>query len=177
MLTALTKTDNDELRSCVDVVRGNPLVSLVRVLMLVACVPMLLPPGICMCDAGALTCTDPHRTADLSSASYSPASGRCCHCHTSAETEPDLAAAEQSAHDHLPAPHDDHAQRCPAAPVDIEKLQRAESTIDACQVAVLLACFEGILLPVTHVPRLPVCSVECREYSPPLYLTHCSLII
>ncbi|MCU0705200.1 MAG: hypothetical protein MUF18_14600, partial [Fimbriiglobus sp.] len=77
-----------------------------------------------------------------------------------------------------PSPHDDdHAPGCPAATVGSDRLQWVEPTADTTPVTVLVA-FVGVgVLPQPGLCRPPYRHAHVRSCSPPLYLTHCSLVI
>lgn len=148
-----------------------------RVLMLVACVPLLLPPGYCMCKAGDTGCTPPLTKA--AGAITQPPSHKaegCSHRHvaqnnSTAEAPGDQPSQEPAA----PTPHD-HNPGCPAASPAVERLQWSEPTPGAT-VALLPATFVVIALAPTVVSRPTDPPGTHRPVSLPLYLSHCSLVI
>lgn len=142
---------------------------LVRVLTLLACGPLLVPPGICVCKAGEPACTDTHPV----SASPPHSTHRCSH-HT-ADPSPDSVPVDPPGQDNAPAPHD-HAPGCPAA-LSVEQLQRVEATADAGLLPVFVEFVGVFVSPVTHERRPTDRSVAHCYSPPPLYLTHCSLVI
>jgi hypothetical protein len=152
---------------------------LVRVLMLVACGPLLVPPGFCVCNAGEAGCTPlhcEHVAAHGTDAAPVDLPDHCSHRHGPAEaTASDHVQAGLPTPHPSPAPHD-HAPGCPAATAGVERPQRVEPTADASPVLVP-APFVGFLLaPVTGGTRPP--SPPTPWPSPlPLYLSHCSLVI
>lgn len=150
---------------------------LVRVLMLVACGPLLVPPGYCICKAGVTSCTPPLResvevrgTESISSHS----TARCSHRHDAPKAAHDFTPPGEPT---PPAPHDDHAPGCPAATVGGERLQWVEPTADTTPVAVRAAFVGFVLVPEMGGCLPPDRHVVNRPCSPPLYLTHCSLVI
>ena len=123
--------------------------------MLLACGPLLLlPAGVCVCKLGR-------------SVSKTVATGCCSeHHHSDDEKQPDR-------------PRDDHSPGCPAATAAVERVQWSEPTRDVT----------GELVPPTPVPvpvpftRLAIDHFPFRltpvldRTSPPLYLSHCALVL
>ena len=144
---------------------------LVRVLMLAACVPSLvLPPGVCPCRVGEW-CGAPHEHRDAAAVGH-------CSDHHGGDAS-DLAATDTSpdSHDHTggPVPHDD--RDCPCCrTADAIRDARVGPTTDPAGVSVPALAPTGFV-PAPAYPRpLPLAAV-IRPSSPPLYLSHCSLVI
>lgn len=150
---------------------------LVRVLMLVACGPLLVPPGFCVCKAGVTSCTPSHRESVGGRATTAEphSTARCSHRHDASKVASESTAPADPT---PPAPHDnDHAPGCPAATVGGDRLQWVEPTADTTPVAVQAAFVGYLLVPTTDGCRPPDRQHFNRPCSPPLYLTHCSLVI
>jgi hypothetical protein len=148
--------------------------------MLVACGPLLIPPGFCVCKAGEAGCTPLHRGhAEVHGTDAAPtdAHDHCSHRHGPAEdaTSDRTQAGLPAPHPH-PAPHD-HAPGCPAATAGVERLQRVEPTADASPVPVPAAFVGFLLVPVTGGTRPPNPPTSAWPSSLPLYLSHRSLVI
>lgn len=153
---------------------------LVRVLMLVACGPLLVPPGFCICKAGVTSCATSHRASvgvEGTAGEPSHSTARCSHRHDAPKVASDLASPGEPTPP-TPAPHDDdHAPGCPAATVGGERVQWVEPTADTTPVTVQVAFVGVVLVPVAGGCRPPDRHHVNRPCSPPLYLTHCSLVI
>lgn len=149
---------------------------LARVLMLVACVPLLLPPGICVCKAGQPVRTSSPLEQVEARTNPAPAAAKpgCC-------SQPRCTAESRSSSlppgDQSPAPPDDsHMPGCPASP-SAEAAKWVEPT----------QSFTTVLPPLDVVAIRPVQVVASAApliststnwpSSPPLYLSHCSLVI
>lgn len=152
---------------------------LIRVLMLVACGPLLVPPGFCVCKAGVTSCTPPHRASAGERATPAEPphpTARCSHRHVATDATDFTPPGEPTTP--APAPHDDdHAPGCPAATAGGERLQWVEPTADTTPVSVQVAFVGFALVPATGGCRPPDRRLVNRPCSPPLYLTHCSLVI
>lgn len=150
---------------------------LVRVLMLVACGPLLIPPGFCVCKAGVTSCTPSHRESvgRQATTAESHSTARCPHRHDTSKAASESTSPGEPT---PPAPHDDdHAPGCPAATVGGDRLQWVEPTADTTPVAVQAEFVGFLLVPATGGCRPPDRQHINRPCSPPLYLTHCSLVI
>ncbi|QEL20372.1 hypothetical protein PX52LOC_07465 [Limnoglobus roseus] len=111
---------------------------LVRVLLLVACGPLLVPAGFCVCHAD-----EPHPVGESQ----------------------------------LPDSHDDHQPDCPAsAQVDAYQpsLSVQSSLIDPGLTPESLVF---ATLDVLKVVRPRLVPSDCHVPSPPLYVSHCALVI
>jgi hypothetical protein len=112
-------------------------------------VPLLLPPGFCVCAAGAP-------------------------CHDAA-TESDDHDHDGSPHQHPQDQH--HSPGCPAASADADRSRGAEPTSDISSVGASLAAVTCPLFPPRAV-RTPVRATSpAWPSAPPLYLAHCSFVI
>ena len=151
-----------------------------RILMLVACVPLLQPPGFCLCKAGSPSHTSPYQ--DVSGETDrcpAPQKSGCCsqrNAHdTTAKTPASLSS--EPAQRPCPAPaDDDHLPGCPASVgVDrfkwVEPAQSFAEPLPPVEVTVFLS------LGVTALVARPVPTSLNWPSSPPLYLSHCSLVI
>ncbi len=151
---------------------------LARILMLVACVPLLQPTGFCACKAGKWLLTPPHPelATATSPAPVTTQQSRCCpHRNVCVEGQkaappgPDRPAP-------CPTPGDDHLPGCPAsAGVDRFKW------VEPAQLIVQDVPMPDVnMLPPLEILRptvLPVLPVADWPSSPPIYISHCSLVI
>lgn len=150
---------------------------LTQLLTLAACVPLLLPPGVCLCKAG----DRPRARAALAQArDAGPVAlldGPCCKkCQCAAP------AATPSSHrgrhpTPRPAPTEDpHLPGCPASPAAdaskwVEPTQTVANILPPLQIVAFLP------VEVTVAARPPVPASANWPSSPPLYLSHCSLVV
>lgn len=150
--------------------------TLLRVLMLVACGPLVFPPGFCVCKASAKNCTPVQRKSvanKQAGLSSSHSTGSCSHHHNTSKSD---TAASSPAIPTPPSPHHDHDHDpdCPAATASVEQLQWFEPTNVATPVMMQVA-FVGVrLVPATGCRPLDHPDWPCAA---PLYLKHCSLVI
>lgn len=152
-----------------------------RVLMLVACVPLLQPTGYCVCKAGEWRGTSLHRES-VAATSHSPATapkGGCCsQRHTADDADQSVSSPATPAPPPCPLPDDDrHLPGCPAsAGVDrfkwVEPAQSVAQTLPPVEVGTALPLES--LVPAASRPVPPAAPWPS---SPPIYLTHCSLVI
>jgi hypothetical protein len=149
-----------------------------RILTLLACVPMLLPSGFCACKAGDAGGTPP--PANASRAITPPPSHKtegCSHRHAVRDHNPAVAPGEPPTR---PAPvpcEDHHSPGCPAASPAVERIQWSETTPGTTTVLLLLPFVLAVLAPAANA-RPPVDRPFSNwPSSPPLYLSHCSLVI
>lgn len=141
---------------------------MVRFLMLVACLPLLLPSLFCICKADVeKRASQDHVRVDIV-ASTQTIDG-CSHhrCPKPVPTDPHSA----------PAPLEDHKPVCPFASAIVENLQWTEPTVT--EIGVLnVADFAGVpLFSMTPARHSVDFSVGNSQSSPPLYLSHCSFVI
>lgn len=149
--------------------------------MLVACVPLLQPTGYCVCKAGEWQRTSPHREP-VAATSHGPAtaqkSGCCSQRHTADEANKSTSVPVEPAPHPCPSPGDDHHMPgCPAsAGVDrfkwVEPAQSFAQTLPPVEVGTFLPL--EVLVPAASRPIPPA---ALWPSSPPIYLTHCSLVI
>ena len=151
---------------------------LARVLMLMACVPLLQPAGFCICK---LDCSSPtlpaQQCAEVQVRSLPSAQkSECCtlHCGTNGGNKSTAPEPQRP----YPSPTDDnHMPGCPAS-VGADQLKWA---VPAETFAQTLPPAEiGALLPfelATPVNVRPTLSGTHSTSSPPFYLSHCSLVI
>jgi len=143
----------------------------VRFLMLLACVPLLAPPGLCACRAGERDHTQSHQEA-----APAPERACCAHRHGPHDREASARPCEPTPRP-APAPHDnDHCPGCPAVTAGVERLPWSEPTAGAIGVPAP-AALAGVPFvpapPARHVLR----PIAPDPSDPPLYLSHCSLVI
>lgn len=137
---------------------------LARLLMLVACVPLLQPTGFCACKLGGAAPTPPRQNT----AATPPKAGCCSHRHAP-ECDDDSAPR--------PAPADDrHLPGCPAS-VGVDHFKWAEPTEPVAAAPLPVESPAPYCLPVTTpAPARPVTSANWPS-SPPIYLAHCTLVV
>jgi hypothetical protein len=148
----------------------------VRILLLLACGPLLQPPGFCVCKAvPAARAPSEHEGRDGSD--FEPKVGAskpvCCSHRHGGEDRP------------IPVPHppveqgsdDDHMPGCPASP-GIDSSKWAEPTPSVT--AALTRPVGGVAILSDEAVYSPNPSFKPAvrwPSSPPLYLSHCSLVI
>jgi len=139
--------------------------------MLVACGPLLQPTGLCVCKADG-PARPPVEHRPVAAETHAPAvakrAGCCSRCHAPAAANPPSPCP--------PADDGSHMPGCPAsAGADALKwIEPATALVD------LLPASDLISLPAVEVvaPVFRVThSTTVRHPSPPLYLSHCSLVI
>lgn len=159
--------------------RGGLLTVLARILMLVACVPLLQPTGFCVCKARGFDRPSPVReSVEVQPQGHSAGKKTGCTCSecsppgqgriTTTPAAPDLPVS--------PSPTDDHLPGCPASP-GADSLKWVDPTP---QIVTVLALPAPVTLPTAEpaLSVLPPASPAARwSSSPPLYLSHCSLVI
>jgi hypothetical protein len=157
------------------------LVILARVLMLVACVPLLFPPGFCICKVGGWGAVAPTGQAHVAT-SQTPKpvlskSGCCANRDCTGDHTERPASTGDSKSRPGPAPRDDsHMPGCPAAAgADWFKVGEPVQTPVHTLPPVALVPFR--LLAVVSVAAPPITTFTNWPSSPPIYLSHCSLVI
>ena len=155
--------------------------NLSRVLMLVACVPLLQPTGFCVCKAGEWQRASPHQEPIAVSSHVQVAAQKtgCCsqRCTTDEATETATTPTEPVPHP-CPSPgDDDHMPGCPASVgVDrfkwVEPAQSIAQTLPPLDVGTFLPL--EVVQPVTVRPIPPAANLPL---SLPIYLSHCALVI
>lgn len=145
-----------------------------RLVLLVACVPLLLPPGVCACGADGAA-PAPRATAEPDPPA--PAPTKCCGCsHGPKVVTPPAESVSQ------PAPERDrnvpHAPRCPAvsggerAPLP----ERAEPAGHLTALAFASALVE-LVAPAPPGGCVATASRAAVPFeSPARYLAHCTLL-
>ena len=150
-----------------------------RILMLVACMPLLQPPGVCVCKAGGVDGPSPvQESVEVQPQGHSAGNRTGCTCSECAPVVKGRTAATltPSSPPASPSPADDHLPGCPASP-GADSLKWVDPsphlvTVLALPVLVTLTITEPVL---TVQPVVPA-SARWSS-SPPLYLSHCSLVI
>jgi hypothetical protein len=153
--------------------RGWGLISIVvRVLAWVACLPILLPSGLCLHQLSERGVVAFHQEQVQS---QKPQANSCC-CHHHAVDSDRLEADSTVASISPQGDHPAHPANCPTI---IEYLIRAQAD-DFSMASVWLS----LPLSVEVVEQLPLTNLIASEVvssawpeSPPLYLMHCSLVI
>lgn len=140
-----------------------------RLVMLLACVPLLLPPGLCACGASETSAAPTRANAD---AGAKP--NRCgCRHHTTPASPATLHVS--------PAPHDPahphHAPGCPATADGSKWVERAEPVGHLAPLALDALPTFGLTLADTRVAAPAPTGMAAPPHFPPLYLTHCALLI
>lgn len=139
---------------------------MIRALMLLACVPLLQPPGFCVCRASERVGT-PSPVEIIEHAS-------CCHhkhCEESAPPQPRPADSD------CPARHDDsHMPGCPAS-VGVDRFKWIEPTLNFDHALALAepAAIEAVVaVPASHQQ---IDTPAFWPSAPPLYLSLCTFVI
>ena len=154
----------------------NRLATLSRVLMLVACVPLLQPTGFCICKTTSPTHAQTNHLLQVQVEDpHTPSSDCSCrHCKSERPPASPTKVGEPSAP--APIPDDSHSPGCPASP-GVDRFKWVEPV----QPLVLdLPAVEVIAFPPTEVVKfatLPTSTSTAWPSSPPFYLSHCSLVI
>lgn len=153
----------------------------VRVLMLAACGPLLLPPGYCLCKAGVGSRgTARPQEPGSGPQSQPPATRSTCCSHRHPATAGGVDHRQTVTDTPLapgPTPHDDsHLPGCPASP-GVDRYKWTEPTPPSA--AVLSPPLTLPLdVPLEPAPHRPLTAAETnRASAPPLYLSHCALVI
>lgn len=154
---------------------------LARILMLVACGPLLQPTGYCVCKAGGFggpSSVPVRESVEVQPQGHAAGKKAGCTCSecapagkgriTTTPTAPTPPAGPSPVKDHLPG--------CPASP-------GADSLkwVDPSPQLVTVLALPTLVTLLTAEPALtvpPPASTPARwSSSPPLYLSHCSLVI
>lgn len=154
---------------------------LARVLMLVACVPLLQPTGFCVCKAGEGQRTSPHRepVAVGSHVQATPKKAGCCsQRHSVDEVSKTATTPADPAPQPCPSPGgDDHMPGCPAS-VGVDRFKWVEPAQSLAQTLPPLDV--GTFLPLEVVQPVAVRPIPPAANLPlslPIYLSHCALVI
>ncbi len=156
----------------------------VRILMLLACGPLLQPPGFCVCKVEGFG----HPSAfvndgfRLEASSCPRKSTSCCSHSESLSSGKSVSATNEQTGGHQPpwrpTPYDDHhLPGCPASPgVDRYKVSETGVSFAHLWLPVL-----GVVTLVEHRTAITVRPsynpFRFASSSPPLYLSHCALVI
>lgn len=150
--------------------------TLARVLMLVACVPLLQPPGFCICKTAARARARAVTLAPVKAeAPHAPSSD--CGCRQCKIGQPPTHSTESSEPSTpTPTPDESHLPGCPASPgVDrfkwVEPVQSLVHDLPSVEVLTFLH------IEVVGPAALPSRTPATWPSSPPFYLSHCSLVI
>lgn len=151
-----------------------------RVLMLVACVPLLQPTGYCVCKAGGRDRASPRQEPTVAwtcSPTAQQKSGCCSQRHTQDAADNSVSSEADGQPQHpCPTPSDDHLPGCPASPgVDRFKWVEPTSPITTALPPLELDAFLPIEVNGPTLPPIPTSTNPPALL--PLYLTHCSLVI
>ncbi|MBA4188007.1 MAG: hypothetical protein C0467_08305 [Planctomycetaceae bacterium] len=148
---------------------------LVRVLMLVACLPLLQPTGFCICKAGLRTNSRPDSLPTIPvEVPHTPSSDCTCR-HCKSERPPALPTKTGEPSSPAPIPDDSHSPGCPAsAGVDCFKWIEPVQSLDY-DIPVEVVAF--LPIEVVRFATPPTITSTAWPSSPPFYLTHCSLVI
>lgn len=145
-----------------------------RLVLLVACVPLLLPPGLCACGSEAVA---PSRRVNVANVAPAAAPVKRCGCgHTAkhATTETRTVVPSAPEHEHQVP----HVPSCPAV-TGVERApwaERAEPVDHVTALAFVVACANPFAFaePGTHDAPTPHCAPAFEDR--PRYLTHCALL-
>ena len=142
--------------------------------MLLACLPLLLPPGLCAC--GASEAVTPKHANTAAHAKETPAR-KCCGCSHHAKSDATPTRRLATSTQHTPEHPVHHAPGCPATTGS----ERAKFTERAELVDHLTAV---AFVTLAHQPTLA--NVDCPVFadarstpiyeSQPRYLKHCALL-
>jgi hypothetical protein len=151
---------------------------LARVLMLLACVPLLLPTGFCICEAAGRCCTqvECQRAESTREKADTPKKSGCRHHHHHDDADSDTPPGDTHHHHHRPK-DGQHDPGCPAASADVDRSQATEPTLGVTDVVppVFVVAYLPFLPHPAHA-RVRVAPSGWPS-APPLYLSHCSLVI
>ena len=155
---------------------------LARILMLVACGPLLQPTGFCVCKAGGFggpSSVPAQGAVEVQSHDHAAGKKAGCTCSecspigkgriTTTPTAPTPPAGPTPVKDHLPG--------CPASP-GADSLKWVDPSPQLVTVLALPA-LDTLLTAEPALTVLPLAVPTSARWSssPPLYLSHCSLVI
>jgi hypothetical protein len=144
----------------------------VRILVLAACLPLLLPPGLCACGASRHL---PAR-APTAEPAVRVVPAECCshgHHHARAATEPATVPPAQTP----AAPQDQHAPGCPVVRGIDGLVPSASGGSLEIHAPCLLANIDFRPLTVAALARKRLTDHGCQFHAGlPLYLSHCALL-
>ena len=145
---------------------------ILRVVTLVACGPLLFPPGFCVCKAGGWVSAAPaaEQKAPPARSKSGCCANRACrgdHVERTGDSQP-LST---------PAPRDDsHLPGCPAS-AGVDWFKWVEPVAPLVQALPPVAVITFLLLNVEPLTPPSIFTSTCWPSSPPLYLSHCSFVI
>jgi hypothetical protein len=156
---------------------------LARVLMLAACVPLLQPTGFCVCKSGAWGPTAACRQKAVPSQDTDQKllkhAGCCSHRnHINDAGHSPVPHPGERAPDPCPSPGDDsHLPGCPAS-AGVDRYKWVERTLSHAQMFSLIeiAAVRPLEVPAFST-SLAVTTAASYPAGPPLYLSHCVLVI
>lgn len=129
-----------------------------RISMLLACLPLLLPTGVCLCDASSDGCA---QTVVVDAAD----SHDCCsNCHQSTTPSPNC-----------PTPCDDHLPTCPAAKLEVSHWTKPTVSLSFDFLPTIVSQIAEPIEAAT-VSATSHVSVSFWPSAPPRYLSNCSLL-
>ncbi|MDB5309313.1 MAG: hypothetical protein JWO38_3515 [Gemmataceae bacterium] len=151
---------------------------LARVLMLVACVPLLQPTGFCLCKAGERGHPSPSGQEPVEAGHTGPAvlneTGCCSHRHCTGDA---AARSGEPAPPPCPVPQDDsHTPGCPAS-AGVDRFKWVEPTASPVHLLPPVEVVRGLPLEVVLVSGPSITTSANWASAPPLYLAHCTLVI
>jgi hypothetical protein len=144
---------------------------LIRFLMLMACGPLLLPSGVCVCHAGERVRAT---TSEAAPVEVAKKPARCCQRCPSEVENPSVTSPPTEQHPTSPPTDGPHAPGCPAS-LSVDRVQQG---VTAEQFVLTSPVVVWVISPVAVRGHdgSPVVPSVCR-LSSPLYLSHCSLVI
>jgi hypothetical protein len=135
------------------------LLILVRCLMLLACGPLLLPSGLCICqpDVGAATSTQSPEPVAVKGCSHG-------HCHKAVPAKP------------APPQPKKHKPGCPSELAGVDRSQWVEQSASVAAVPPPVSAIDSVAVPP---PAVCASRHEVSHYVPstPVYLSHCALVL
>lgn len=150
---------------------------LARVLMLVACVPLLQPTGFCICKAGWPSRTASPSAVVVDGSPVAQANTLCCTKGRCAEPVNKPFPSRERPPSPRPAPTDDqHMPGCPAS-TTADASKWVEPTQTPTNALPPLPVVAYLHVKVAATVSLLVPTFTNWPASPPLYLSHCSLVI
>lgn len=150
---------------------------LARVLMLLACLPLLQPPGVCVCKTAGpdRTLPSPERTAHAKSRP-APKKG-CCSRPDDSAFAVQCGTPEPSASHPCPPPSDDHhLPGCPAS-AGVDRFKWVEPARTFAEALPPVEFYSFLPVQTAAAVSRPISPSVNRPPSSPLYLSQCSLVI
>jgi hypothetical protein len=135
--------------------------------------PMLMPPGMCVCQFAPIASNEAVTRFEMEERHVA---GRTdCHCASCLGRAVDDVGRKAMPYDSPVAPkHDDHSPHCPAALGDLPtKMAVPAITIHLdTDVGFISAVVEGVAIRARTIDV-----VNKTESFPPLFISHCTLVI